>query len=897
MSRLDTGPHMVPGRSELPSYVAVAFLAEGSVVEVRSVSPDDESAVVDLHARASDESIRRRFFALNRSEATRYAQHLCRREGGALGLLAVFRGEVIGVVGAEQDGPDSVEVALLVDEERHGLGIGTVLLEHLAAWTYGQGIDYFHAEVLTENYPMLRVFRDAGFELAQRHDHDVVTVILDVRPSSRTQQAADRRERHAESASVHHLLEPDSVAVVGVSRHRRGVGREILENIVAGGFAGRIVALGQPGLVVAGVEVCQDIAEFPTGLDLAVVAVPATRVVATVEALAAREVRTCVIVTSGLGETGEDGRRAEQEVARIARRAGMRLVGPNCFGIISRLRGTRLDATFGTQHVPSGRLAIGSQSGGVGIAVLARAHQRSLGLAAFVSLGNKLDISGNDLLAAWEDDPDIGVAALYLESFGNPAKFVRLATSFGRHKPLLAVFGGTSTAGSRAGASHTAASVTPRRALDAVFRAAGVVRVSGLADLVDTAALLAEQPLPGGPRVAIASNAGGIGVLAADAALNSGLEVPMLSPDLQDRIRAGCPGISGTSNPVDLGAGAGPASFAETVAGLLASDEVDAVVVVVAATAVAESAEVVSAVDDVVVRGRAATDLPGKPCLLVVVGNDDAATLGAVTPFETVDSAIGSLRHATTYATWRRSLDNAPGAAPVDDRRPGRERPQWAPPPQEGWLAPDAAAHLLVDYGLSVVPQEIVSTPEAAVRSADRLGYPVVVKSADPRQVHKVERHLVRTSLLDEVAVRQAASSVQEASPGPLLVQKQLAGPEIALGIVRDDGFGPLVMVASGGTNLSLWDDQTFLLPPFRDSDVDGALRSLRTWPLLAGFRGSDPVDVPALVRDVVRLGRLAVDWPQVAELDVNPVIVTTGGAFCVDVKLRWAAEENLPVS
>ncbi len=896
MTGLDPGSHVDPRPAAVPAYAAVAFLAEGTVVEVRSVSPVHEAAVVDLHARASDESIRRRFFALNRREAVRYAQHMCSPDGRSIGLVAMLRGEVIGVVGAERDGPDSVEVALLVDEERHGVGIGTLLLEHLAAWTLGQGIDNFHAEVLTENIPMLRVFRDAGFELVQCHDHDVVTVTLDVRPSSRTQDAADRRERQAEAASVHHLLEPESVAVVGVSRHRRGVGREILENIVAGGFAGRIYAVGQRGLSISGAEGCADVASLPQGLDLAIVAVPAARVVATVEALAARGVRSCVIVTSGLGETGLAGRRAEQEVAKIARRAGMRLVGPNCFGIISRLRNTRLDATFGTQHAPSGRLAIGSQSGGVGIAVLARAHQRSLGLAAFVSLGNKLDISGNDLLAAWEDDVDIDVAALYLESFGNPAKFVRLATSFGRHKPLLAVFGGTSTAGSRAGASHTAASVTPKRALDAVLRAAGVVRVSGLADLVDTAALLAEQPLPGGPRVAIASNAGGMGVLAADAALEAALEVPMFGPELQDRIRAGCPGISGTSNPVDLGAGAAPASFAGTVASLLDSSEVDAVVVVVAATAVAESAEVVAAVDTAVGRGRAADGCPDKPCLLVVVGGD-AAPPGALTSFETVDSAIASLRHAATYATWRRSLDDSPAATPVDPPRTGKRRPQWAPPAQKGWLAAESASSLLADYGLSIVPQEIVPDPDAAVMTADRLGYPVVVKSADPQQVHKVERHLVRVSLLDEFAVRQAATSVQAAAPGPLLVQKQLVGAEIALGIVRDVGFGPLVMVASGGTNLSLWDDQTFLLPPFRETDVLAALRSLRTWPLLAGYRGSEPVDTRALARDAVQLGRLAVEWPQVAELDVNPVIVTTGGAYCVDVKLRWAPDEDVPVS
>jgi acyl-CoA synthetase (NDP forming) len=541
------------------------------------------------------------------------------------------------------------------------------------------------------------------------------------------------------------------------------------------------------------------------------------------------------------------------------------------------LRGTDLNATFGGPLPPAGHLGVGSQSGGVGIAVLAAAEERSLGLACFVSLGNKADVSGNDLLAGWADDPDIHAAALYLESFGNPRKFVRLAREFGRKKPLLAIFGGTSEAGLRGGASHTAASATPHRALQALFNAAGVIEVDGVTDLIDTSALLLEQPLPRGSRVGVLSNAGGLGVLAADTAQRMGLVVPELDAATRAQLERLIPGISGSGNPIDLGAAASESSFSEGMDTLLRSDGVDAILVIAAGTAVTNLPAVVRAVDHKVSTGG------GKPRLSVVVGGDWPASPGGTTRFASVERASRALAHAARYSAWL--------SRPVPTEYPSPSLSGFTPR-HDGWLGADEAVAFLTSWGISCAAQEVSAAPTELVEAASRLGFPVVVKIAAGDVVHKTDEALVRTGLSDRAAVGSAVRAIQESTDGTsrVLVQKQLSGVEIAVGVVRDDHFGPLVMLASGGVNLALWEDQKFLMPPFSDQDVGDALASLRTWPLLQGYRGSTPANVRMLVRLVQRVGRLALDTPSLRELDVNPVIVSAEGATCVDVKVRWQA-------
>jgi acyl-CoA synthetase (NDP forming)/GNAT superfamily N-acetyltransferase len=858
-------------------YEARAFLHDGTIVDVRSVMPSDRDELVSLHASASDESLRRRFFALSRTWAAQYAEHVTARDNPGSALVAVMRGSIVGLVSVEPLEPGTEEVALMVEESRHGLGIGTLLLDHMAVSARDRGVDLFRAEVLTDNTPMLRVFRDAGFTTSQRQNHGVIDVELDLHPTSSYQDRADWRERQAEAASLLPLWEPKSVAVIGMSRRRGGVGREVTENILAGGYSGRLLAVARRPVDVAGVEVVPEVEELPDGVDLAVVAVPAAQLPAVVERLGERSVRVCVILTAGLAEAGASGVAAQRELARIARQHGMRLIGPNCFGVISRIRGTRLDATFGTLRPDGGVLAIGSQSGGVGIDLLQHAADRDLGIASFVSLGNKVDVSGNDLLAAWTDDEAVRVGALYLESFGNPRKFVRLARTFSRAKPLLMVVGGKSEAGARAGGSHTAASATPARALEAMVRACGIVPVDDATELMDTAALLTEQPLPAGSRLAVIGNAGGLGVIAADQAQGEGLEVVSLPPEARQRIITACGNVAGVSNPVDLGAAATPAGFRAGVAALLAEPSVDAVLVQVVATAVADVKALVTAVDE------AARADPAKPVGLVVTGASALRLAGGATRFWSARSALRALARSASYAGWK-----SRPALVRDVRQPSRVTgPRTGPP---GWVDPIESTRFMEGHGIPVVRQAMSRTAADAAAAAGKMGFPVVVKTAVPSVVHKVEDGLVRTALGDSAAVAEAATAVMDKVRGPVLVQQQVKGPEIALGVVRDPGLGPLVMVASGGTFLSLWSDQQFLLPPIERSDAEAALAALRTWPLLNGYRGEPPVDVDALADLIVRVGDFAVEQPDVAELDLNPVVLTETGPCCVDVKLRLGA-------
>jgi acyl-CoA synthetase (NDP forming)/GNAT superfamily N-acetyltransferase len=854
-----------------------ALLADGSAALVREVRASDRTALLALHAAASDASIYLRFFSLNRSAAEAFVERVSSPSAGTWSLVAETRGRLVGIATASVGAQGEAEVALLVDEQTHGLGVGTLLLEHLAAWSLARGVSTFSADVLAENHPMLRVFHDAGFGLREQRDHEVVSVILDIRPSPASVAATDRRERQAERRSLSHLFEPRSVAVLGVSRSRGGIGREVLENVLAAGFEGEVHAFGRAGLDLPGVHCVDSFDDLPRDLDLVVVALPAGQVESAVRSVAARGARTCVVLTSGLGESSAHGQRTEHHLADIAYESGMRIVGPNCFGVLSNLRGTRLDGTFGRGRAAPGALAVGSQSGGVGVALLQAARDRGSGLACFVSMGNKVDVSGNDLLAAWAEDPGVRAAGLYLESFLDPRKFARVASTFGRHKPLLVVFGGTSSAGNRAGASHTAASATPTRALQALFRASGVVAVEGVDDLVDTAALLTEQPLPRGGRLGVLGNAGGLGILAADAAQRAGLVVPELSQATRRSLGRSAPGAASTANPVDLGAAAGADAYREALEVLVAAGEVDAVLVLAAATAVTDLPGVCEAVEWV---ASAEVDVP----VLSVVTGDTVPAGGSATRFGSPEAAVRSLVHAVEYAAWRRE-SNEPTttqAWPALAETPARHA---------GWLAAPEASELVRGIGCRVPAARLVRSVDEALAATGELGYPVVAKAASPEIVHKTDVQLVRTGLRDE---RDLAAAVGDllavlGDGEPLLVQRQVAGPEIAVGLTRDDRFGPLVMLASGGVTLDLWGDQVFLMPPLRRNEIRDALRSLRTWPLLDGFRGSAKVDPEAVLDLVEAVGRLGAERPDLAELDLNPVVCTADGPVCVDVKARLA--------
>lgn len=883
---------LAPGQPDVRAEKSRAdvLLSNGSVAVIRPLRFGDRAGLDALHEGASDDSLHFRFFATSRKVGHDYVAHLFSEKGPAACLVATIREQLVAVATAERIDEGTAEVAFLVADHLHGLGLGSLLVEHLAAAARDLGIRRFTAEVLGDNLVMSRVFLDAGFHQTRTMTGGVLQVEMSTAASARAVAAADERESHSEARSLAALHNPRLVAVVGARRDGTGIGHAVLESIRQGGFTGDVVAVHPRARSIDGVSAYPRLSDVPGHIDIAVVAVPATAALDVTRDAVEAGVSTMVVISSGFEELGAAGAKIQRSVVRLARDHSIRLVGPNCLGVMINDPSVRLNATFTRLVPPVGGLAMASQSGGVGIALLDVATRMGLGVASFVSLGNKADVSGNDLLAAWLDDPRVSAAALYLESFGNASKFARMARTFSERKPLLAVVGGRSAGGQRAGASHTAAAATPAVGVDALFEHTGVIACHSAETMAETALLLAEQPPPAGRRVAIISNAGGMGVLAADAAEGDGLVVPELSASLRARVQRHVGGTAGTSNPIDLGAGVSATDLKAAVSHVLASGEVDAVTVILVATSVSDPTPLLGAVSG------ARIAHPEIPVVLVAMGGLDASpgTHPGVTSLPSVDAAVGALARVTRYAEWRRMPHDE--IAPHDDARAAQVR-RCADEQLDsgtsvgGWLPPQQVTALLAPYDLAPIGRVALSALEAA-EVATEIGFPVAVKVADPEVVHKTDRGLVRVGLQTTAEVVSAVEAFElelRLSPAPVLVQPMVTGVEVALGIVRDPGFGPLVMVAAGGVATDVWDDRAFLIPPVSARDAARAVRSLRIWPLLEGYRGSDPGDVDGLERLLVSLGQLAVDVPQLAELDLNPVIVMTESTALVDVKVRLA--------
>ena len=547
---------------------ADVVLADGRLGVIRRVTPADGPALHALHDEVSDDALRMRFFNVSRPAAHSYVDHVLTHPETTLALVAEVDGhlegfataELVGAGTADTETVDTIEIALLVSDAHHGQGLGTLLLEHLFALARDRGVRRVEAEVLVENHPMLEVLAHAGFGFTQHPDRGVVSLNLNTTSTPAVQSAADRREFQAQSRSLAPLLAPRSVAVAGVRNDGTGVGAAVLRSIASNGYAGRAVVVHPRHESVAGVPAYPTFRDVPHPVDLAVIAVPAESTASALEDAAAADVRAAVVISSGFGELGPQGKTLQRELSLLARTRGIRLVGPNCLGVLANDPAIRLNATFNAQQPPlPGGLAIASQSGGVGIVLLERARELGLGVRSFVSLGNTADVSGNDLLAAWFDDPGVSAAALYLESFGNARKFARFARRFSERKPLLAVVGGRSKSGRRGGVSHTAAAASSDVAIEALFAQSGVIGCADTDDLAEAALLLTEQPLPAGPRLGVLSNAGGMGILVADAAEACHLVVPEFTTALSDRLEGLIRGTSGRptrSTPESRGAGA-----------------------------------------------------------------------------------------------------------------------------------------------------------------------------------------------------------------------------------------------------------------------------------------------------------------------------------------------------
>jgi len=873
-----------------PSY---ALLADGSTVEIRHARPEDATDVRQMHKELSPTNAYFRFFSYSPLAPEREAQRLCRPEDSDhAALLARLDGKLVGAASYEPTKRSGIaEIAFAVSDEMHGRGIATLLLEHLVSIARQRRLTAFAAETLPENIAMQRVFADAGLPV-ERHFADGVIELLMPLPGHEGGQldqyldAVAGRASRADVASLRHLLLPESVAVIGAGRRRGSVGREILHNIVAGGFPGPVYAVNPRGHSMEGLTCLASARDLPLGVDLAVVAVPPAEVPGVAAICGRRGVHAIIVITAGLGGGAAD-------LLSICRRYGMRLVGPNCFGVAST--SARLNATFAVDNPAPGIAGLVMQSGGIGIALLEHLRRLGIGVTTFASVGDKYDVSSNDMLTWWEQDEQTRLAVLYVESFGNPRGFARTARRVGRKLPVLTVIGGRSAAGQRAAASHTAASATPLVTQEALFGQAGIIATHSLGELIEAAAFLSCGALPAGRRVAIVSNAGGVGVLAADACGDAGLSIATLSPVTQRRLTRLLPLGAAVAGPVDTSAAVGATAFRSCLEVVAADEHVDAVLAVGVPTAVSDLSAAILTAE--VGKPLAATLLDQPVAVTLLPGGADG-TGGNVPVYSYPESAVRALAHAVRYREWRDSqLGQVPELGDVDVTR-GRAliAAYLAANRDGGWLAEAEASALLASYGIPMVATLTAASLTEVRAAAAELGGHVVLKGEVAGLVHKTEAGAVKLDLRTEDEIANAYAELTSAFGARMervLIQPMLAdGVETIVGVVHEPVFGPLVVFGLGGVATEVLDDRAARLAPLTDTDATEMILGVRAAPLLLGHRGSPPVDAEALADLLLHVSRLADDLPEVAELDLNPVIARPDGAHVVDVRIRIAPAE-----
>jgi acetate---CoA ligase (ADP-forming) len=850
------------------------ILRDGSTLRLRPPRADDADALLDFFATLSDRSRYLRFHGVRAVEDSLVAPYADPERGslvGAIGDRIVALAEY-----ARLRNPRSAEVAFAVADDLQGRGVGTRLLEQLALRAQADGIDEFVAEVMHDNAAMLHVFRDAGFEVKRAVAEGEVEVRFPIAPTEHFHTRVAERDHVAVVASLQPFFTPHSVAVVGASRRRGTIGGELFRNILTADFTGAAYPVNRGGEAVAGVRGYARVDELPEPVDLAIICVPGEHVLdAAREALEHGATALCVI-SAGFAEIGDEGADRQRRLLALVRRFGARLVGPNCLGIAIPPLG--LNATFAPRALPAGNIGFSSQSGALGLALLEKAAERGLGFSSFISIGNKADVSSNDLLEWWEDDDDTDVVLLYLESFGNPAKFARVARRVARRKPILALKAGRSGAGARAASSHTAALAGSDAAVDALFDEAGVLRASTLEELVDAATLLSSQPLPLGRRVAVLTNAGGLGILCADACDAAGLELPALSPETRDALAAVLPSEASAANPVDLLGSATGATYTDTLPHVLADPAVDAVIVLFVPPVVAGADEVAAAI-------RTAAQGAGKPVLAVIVSAEGTPAVlsdrdSGVATFAYPESAARALGLAARRADWlRRPVGTIAQLDDIDLERARRVVADAG----DRWLGPAETRDLLEAYGIPLVPEHVVAGADEAVVAAKEFGGAVVVKTA-AAGAHKSDSGGVALGLTTADEVRAAATRIG----GPLLVQPMVSGgTELLAGVVQDPVFGPLVAFGPGGTQAELIGGAEFRLAPLTDLEAESLVNGGKAGKLVRGFRGAPAADVEALVGLVQRLAALATDIPELAELDLNPVLAQANGCIAVDARAR----------
>ncbi len=882
-----------PGHRE-----ADVVLRDGSTVHLRPVRPTDEDALRDFFAELDPRSRAFRFF----SAATDLGQAAKLMAGvdykGRYGLIA-SRGAEHRTVGhgiylALSDA--RAEVAFAVSAEMQGHGLGTILLAHLAEVAEENGIATFVAEVLPQNHRMIEMFRRSGFPVEIDASAEGLHVEFPTSLSAAAIARFEDRDRVAAKAAVGAFLEPRSIAVVGASRRRGTVGGEVLHNLIASGFEGPIFPVNPAAATVQSLPACTSVSEIPGEFDLAVLAVRAEGIGAVARECAAKGVRGLVVLSAGFSETGPEGTARERELLAVCREAGMRLIGPNCLGILNTAPGVGFNASFAPTAPPAGNVGFVTQSGALGLAMIDFAATRSLGVSSFASVGNRADITATDLLEYWEDDERTRLALLYIESFTNPRRFARVARRVGRKKPVVVVKSGRSAAGARAASSHTGALLAASdRTTDALFGQSGAIRAETLAEMLDVASLLSRQPLPAGPRVGILTNAGGPAIMCADTCEAAGLEVPPVPEEIQARLHEFLAAEAGLGNPVDMIATATAEQYRRAIGELSEWDGIDALIVIFIRPLSIEAADVAAAVQ------RAVAEMTRKiPVQAVFMSPADHAALAgsAELPIHLYpEDAARALGKVARHVQWRKRPE--PPAPSFADLRPDEAAAILAEALAEGrdWLGAEQCSRFLDCYGIAMPESRTAADPEGAGEAAAQLGGRLALKAHGPQILHKTELGAVRAGLEgpEEVAKAAARMDGDLARAGvkrqSFLVQRMAEeGVELLVGVATDPVFGPVVACGAGGTAVELLGDVSVRVCPLGAGDSREMISSLAIYPMLGGFRGIPPVDLTALEAVMLRVGALADTHREIVELDLNPVIATANGALAVDARVRIEA-------
>ena len=890
--------------SDAPVYpvgrVTDVVLRDGSTVHVRPVRRDDHDAIRVFLGGLSKTSIAFRFFAAgaNLDWVADWAIDVDYADRYGIVAETGSPARIVAHAAYIRLDSDPADVAFMVADDWQGRGLSTIMLAHLAEAAADRSIETFVADVLPSNHRMIEVFRESGFEVEVRCEPGTLKVRFSTSISAEAAERFRERDRVAAVAAASSVLRPRSVAVVGASRHRGTVGAELLRNLTAAGFSGELQVVNRHGGYVQGRASVRSISELSAPVELAVIAVPAAEVLNVARQCAAMGVRAMVVISAGFAEQGAGGVERQRRLLSICREAGIRLVGPNCLGVLNTATGVQLNVTFAPHQAPPGRVAFLSQSGGLGIAIIEAAARLGIGLSSFVSIGNRADLSGNDFLQYWDQDPDTDLVLLYLESFGNPRKFARIARTVATHKPVLAVKSGRTPAGVRGTASHTGALLAASDVtVDALFDQAGVIRTETLAQMFDVARLLGHQPLPAGDRIAILTNAGGPGIMCADACQAAGVQVPEITGELAAELAAGLAPAASVTNPVDMIATATADQYRRALTTLVRSGRFDAVLVIFVPPLVTRAEDVAEAIC------AAAQTADGRTIATVFMTADGPpAHLSqdgvSVPGFQFPEEAAQALALAAKHGRWsRRSPGAVASAAPAAVTRGAalisQELARGA-----GWMSPDTVAGLLDCHGIAHAAQQVVAgdDDDAIVAAATELGRPVALKAIAPGLVHKTEVGAVAVDLQTGEAVRAAAAQLRAAVTVAgyelqrFAVQEMVAGPaQLLVGVVHDPTFGPVLACGAGGTSAELLGDVAVRITPVTDRDAHEMLQSLRSFPLLTGYRGSPPCDTAAIEAVILAVGAMVEAHPEIVELDCNPLIAGPDRAVAVDARIRVA--------